>query len=157
MLRLTGHNKQLFEMTKSEVKLKIMALLSSGTGRSDTSACMSNQGLNDRTVAALIARDATPSLCQQHHDEVRLAMVVLLFACGIDKNHIGACNASLVLACVPAPRARDDFMASPAGSRLALAVTAGLIGLIAYVRYKIFPDMVVLGPRKFKGHPQFST
>jgi len=181
-------------MTKSELKLKIMALLLAGTGRSETFDLVSSQGVNDRTVATLIASYAMPLLCRQHQGKVRMAivlmvvqslmtmviglvvvtdsavfsyvllsitglvaMVPLLFAWGIHKNRVSAYNAFLVLACVQAPRALDDFMSSPVGSSLALAITAGLIGFIAYVRYKIFPDMVVLGPRKLKGHYQFST
>lgn len=181
-------------MTRSELKVKIVALLSAGTGRSATFDLVSNQGINDRTVASLIANYAAPSLCQRHYGKVHLAiilmvvqslmtlaiglvvvtdsansshifllitvlvaMVPLLFAWGIYKNHVGAYNAFLVLACVQAPRALDDFTTSPVGSSIALAITAGLIGFIAYVRYKIFPDIVVLGPRKLKGRYQFST
>jgi len=181
-------------MNKSEIKLKIKELLSSGVGRSETFDLVSDQGVKDSTVATLIASYAAPLLCKQHRGKVHIAislMVVqsllimaigfvvvtdiavssdflwvitalvatipLLFAWGFYKNHAGAYNACLFISCVQAPRALDNFMSSPIGSSFALAITAILIGFIAYVRWKIFPDIVVFGPRKLKGHYQFST
>lgn len=181
-------------MNKSELKSRIAALLSRGTGRSEVFDQLSNQGVKGSTLATLIASYATPLLCKQHQVKVWIAialmvvqsllimaiglvvatdtvvptsfiwaitglvaMVPLLFAWGFYKNHLGAYNAFLIFSCIQAPRALEDFASGPIGSSVALVISALLIGFVGYVRYKIFPDIVLLGPRKLKGRYQFST
>ena len=50
------------------------------------------------------------------------------------------------------PRQFDGFSESPIASSLAIVVGLAILGFVALVRFRLFPDFVVTSPRKVKGH-----
>ena len=80
-----------------------------------------------------------------------IAAIPLLFAWGFHKNKVGAYNAYLLLSVIQLPRQFDGFSESPIASSLAIAVGLAILGFVAMVRHRLFPDFVWLSPRKVKG------
>jgi hypothetical protein len=86
-----------------------------------------------------------------------LALVPLLFAWGFHQNRAGAYNAYIFLSVVQLPKQFEGFTETPIASSLAIAVSLALLGFVARLRYRLFPDLFLLSPAKVKGQYRFST
>ncbi|HEX5337932.1 MAG TPA: hypothetical protein VFW53_05815, partial [Gallionella sp.] len=85
-----------------------------------------------------------------------VASIPLLFAWGFYKNHAGAYNAYILLAIIQLPKQFSGFADSPVATAIGLAVGAGLLIFVWYVRQKLFPDFAFTAPKKVKGQYVFS-
>ncbi len=80
-----------------------------------------------------------------------------LFVWGFQRNRAWAYNASIVLSIINLPKALNDVSTEPASSVFALVLGLAWIAFTWFVRGKLFPDFVLLGPRKVGKAYQFSN
>ncbi|RFO96601.1 hypothetical protein DIC66_12690 [Rhodoferax lacus] len=85
-----------------------------------------------------------------------LALIPILFAWGFYKHYVGMYNGYIFLAIIQLPQSLKGFMATPIASSVGIAIGAGVLAYVWYVRGKIFPDFAFFSPRKIKGKYVFS-
>ncbi len=86
-----------------------------------------------------------------------IAGFAYLFVWGFQHHRAWAYNASIMLSIINLPKALNDVSTEPASSVFALALGLAWIAFTWFVRSKLFPDFVVLGPRKVGNTYQFSN
>jgi hypothetical protein len=84
--------------------------------------------------------------------------IPLLFAWGFYTNRAVAYNLYILLSIIQLPRGvLEGFKSGLVGVAISIAmINIGLIAYVWYVRAKIFPDFVFIGPKKIKGEYVFS-
>lgn len=70
---------------------------------------------------------------------------------GFYKNLAGFYNAYLLLQVAQLPKAFKDFNTAPLITLVAVGVNVAVLAYVWYVRYKLFPDFLVLSPKKQSG------
>lgn len=80
----------------------------------------------------------------------------LLFVFGFSRNKAGAYNAWLLLAMIEIPREALAISKDPIPAIISIAILLALLGYISYVRSRLFPDFLMLRPRKIRGKYVFS-
>ncbi|MDR3053939.1 MAG: hypothetical protein LBU53_00830 [Zoogloeaceae bacterium] len=87
-------------------------------------------------------------------------IIPLAFAFGFYRNAAGAYMAYILLQAATIGRTfsgwRAGFTAEPVVTCIGIAVTVGLFLYVAYVQYKLFPDLVIFSARKSQGQYVFS-
>lgn len=86
-----------------------------------------------------------------------VAGVSYLFVWGFQRHQAWAYNVTIMLSIVNLPKALTNVASEPASSVLSLILGVSWIAYAWFVRSKIFPDFVFLGPRKVRGTYQFSN
>ena len=86
-----------------------------------------------------------------------LVAFAYLFIWGFKHNKAWAYNATILLSIVNLPKGLDKFGEAPMANSIGLVIGIALIGFTWYVRSKVFPDMVFVGPQKVRGKYAFSS
>lgn len=79
------------------------------------------------------------------------------FVWGFQRNRAWAYNVSIVLSIINLPKALNDVSTEPVSSMVGLTLSVAWIAYTWFVRSKLFPDFVFLGPRKVGNSYQFSN
>jgi len=85
-----------------------------------------------------------------------VALVSLLFAWGFYTHRVAAYNAYILLAIVHLPWSMDGFTDDPFAASIGLVLNVGVLAYVWYVRHLLFPDFLLLTPRKINGEYAFS-
>jgi hypothetical protein len=79
-----------------------------------------------------------------------------LFVWGFTKNKASMYTAFIFLSLSQLPRQLQGFMDTPVASLVGLAIGVGIVAYVWFVRQRLFPDILVVGPRKVAGQYVFS-
>ncbi|MFG6414228.1 hypothetical protein ACG02S_09985 [Roseateles sp. DC23W] len=101
-------------------------------------------GVSFGWLMALVLTAATGAFCY-------------LFVWGFKNHKAGVYNAWLFLTVINFHRHFKDFAEAPTMNTILLLLNIGLLGFIFYLRSKLFPDMVLVGPMKVRGEYRFSS
>lgn len=80
-----------------------------------------------------------------------------LFIWGFKHHKAWAYTAAFILSCSNLPKTLKDFNSEPITSIVALLVGAAILAFTWHVRSKLFPDLLLFGPKKVKGAFVFSS
>jgi hypothetical protein len=79
-----------------------------------------------------------------------------LFVRGFSKNNVMAYSVFIILSISQFSRQLEGFSDSPVATLVGLVVGVALVGYVAFVRHRLFPDFAFIGVKKVKGQYVFS-
>jgi hypothetical protein len=88
---------------------------------------------------------------------VLLALIPLSFAWGFYKDRVGAYNLYILLTVIQVSKSFAGFTSAPIGASVDIAIGIGLLTYVSYVRSKLFPDFLLMTPKKVKGQYVFES
>lgn len=85
-----------------------------------------------------------------------ISLFMLLFFLGFYKNKVAAYNVTIILSITQFSHLLKGFESSPNTTIFAILINIALVGYVAFVRHKLFPDFILMTPRKVNGSYVFS-
>ena len=87
---------------------------------------------------------------------ILMAIIPAAFAQGFYRNSASAYNIYLILTIIQLPRAFEGFTQTPVLSASIIGLNLALLYFVFYLRQQLFPDFVLITPKKVDGRYVFS-